>query len=193
MNFDGKKILGIDEAGKGPLAGPVVIAGCVFKPEIDMDRLNKVRDSKKMTEKARNEAFEYIKENSFLSIAIINNKEIDKLGINKAIKKGVKQVYNKLKDKVDITIFDGSWDPVMEKGFYTLVGGDNKVKEISAASVVAKVVRDKIMCEDYAQKYPQYLFEKHKGYGTKEHRDLIKEHGRCEIHRTSFRIKGYDR
>lgn len=185
------KILGIDEVGRGSVAGPLVLGGCVFK-DVDDEYLRKIKDSKKLTPKKREEIFEYLKQHSYCTISIISNIYIDEHGISAAIKKGVREVYDVLKDKADITIFDGNWDPILEQGFITKVNADESIKEVSAASIIAKVSRDRIMSEHYAQQYPQYLFEKHKGYGTKEHRDLIKQYGRCEIHRKSFKIRGYD-
>lgn len=93
--------------------------------------------------------------------------------------------------KFDIAILDGNKDPIEKSNFHTLTDADQYVKEVSAASIIGKVVHDKYMYE-YAKRYPNYLFEKHKGYGTVEHRNLIKEYGRCPIHRKSFKIKGYD-
>lgn len=189
MNF-GSNVLGIDEAGRGPLAGPLVVAGCIFK-DVDEEHLKKIRDSKKMSEKLRNEMFDYLKDHAHLAVSIIHNEQIDQYGIGKAVEEAVREVFYKLRDKASVTIFDGSWDPILEKGFHAMVDADEHVKEVSAASVIAKVTRDRMMIK-YADKYPQYLFEKHKGYGTREHRDLIKQYGRCELHRKSFRIKGYD-
>lgn len=191
MNFKGT-ILGVDEAGRGSLAGPLVVAGCIFK-EVNEEHSKKIHDSKKMSQKLREEMFNYLKSHAHLAVSIISNKEIDEYGISRAVEEGVREVYTKLKDRADLTIFDGNWDPIMEKGFHTLIDADQHIKEVSAASIVAKVTRDKIMSERYAKEYPQYLFEKHKGYGTQEHRDLIKQYGRSEIHRDTFKIKGYDR
>lgn len=190
MNFEGT-ILGCDEAGRGGLAGPLVVAGCIFK-DVDEAHLKKMRDSKKMSPKLREEMFGYLKEHAHLAISIISNKEIDEYGISKAVEEGVREVYTKLKHKADLTIFDGSWDPIVEKGFHTMIDADQHVKEVSAASIVAKVTRDRIMVK-LSEDYPQYLFEKHKGYGTREHRDLIQQYGRSDIHRNTFKIKGYDR
>jgi ribonuclease HII len=190
--WEGKRILAIDEAGRGPLAGPLVVAGCIFKHTIDEEHLAKIRDSKKISEKKRNELFNYIKTHSHFKISIIHSEEIDEIGINGAVERGVREVYETLKHKAVFTIFDGSWDPIIEKGFLVMTDADEHVKQASAASILAKVTRDKIMSEYFAKKYPQYLFEKHKGYGTKEHRELIKQYGRCKIHRKSFKIRGYD-
>ena len=194
------RILGIDEAGqlrltiiilsKGPLAGPVVVGGCIFK-SIDDAHLLKIRDSKKMSKKLREEMYEYLKGHAHCAVSIQSAAKIDKIGISGATALGIEEVYNKLKNKADITIFDGNWDPIKEDGFHTLVKGDDKVKEISAASIIAKVTHDKIL-DNYAKHYPEYAFDEHHGYGTKKHRDSIIEHGRCPIHRRSFKVKGYD-
>lgn len=186
------KILGIDEAGRGPLAGPLVVAGCIFKDSIEEEYIKKIRDSKKMSEKSRNEMFEYLKHHAILKVSIQHSDIIDDIGINGAVEVAVREIYEGLKDQADLTIFDGSWDPIIEKGFIVMTDADAHVKEVSAASVIAKVTRDRLMVDFFSKKYPQYLFEKHKGYGTKEHRDLIKQYGRCEIHRKSFKIRGYD-
>lgn len=187
----GKIVLGIDEAGRGPLAGPVVVAGVIFEDDMDEDELKKIRDSKKMTEKARNRAFDYLIKNAHCAVSIQNADKIDKIGIGKAVATGVLEVYDKLGELADMTIFDGSWDPVETADFHTMIKADNYVKQCAAASVIAKVTHDKIIYK-IAEKYPEYEFDKHKGYGTKRHRELIIEHGRCPEHRVTFKIKGYD-
>lgn len=193
MNWwEGKKILGIDEVGRGSLAGPLVVASCIFTEKIPEEILNKIKDSKKLSIKKREEMFEYLKEHTYHKLEIINSDKVDALGISGAVRLAVNKLYTKAIGKFDISIFDGDWDPVNQDDFFVFSKADDKVKEVSAASIVAKVARDRIMTEHYSIEYPEYLFEKHKGYGTKEHRDLIKEHGRCKIHRKSFKIKGYD-
>lgn len=181
----------IDEAGRGPLAGPVVIAGIVFKDTFDDEHLKKVRDSKKMSEKNRDALYDYIKKNCRCAVSIQNAQVIDHIGISGAVSKGVHEVYEKLKPYSEYTLFDGSWDPVEKDDFFTLVDADDKVKGVGAASIIAKVVHDKIMYK-YAEQYPEYQFDKHKGYGTQLHRDLIIEHGRSPVHRKTFKVKGYD-
>lgn len=166
------------------------MAGVVFK-DVEEEKKLKIRDSKKMSEKARNEMFDYLKKHAHCAISIQNAERIDSIGITGALAEGVREVYNKLKNKAEITIFDGSWDPIEEDGFYTLIDADDKVKEASAASIIAKVVHDRIMYK-YAEKYPEYMFEQHKGYGTKLHREMILEYGRSPIHRKTFKVKGYD-
>lgn len=145
-----------------------------------------------MSEKNRESSFEYLKHHTISKISIIHSEIIDDIGINGAIEVAVAEIYDALKNKAELTIFDGTWDPIVEKGFMTMKDADQHIKQVSAASVIAKVTRDRMMKEFFSKKYPQYLFEKHKGYGTREHRDLIKQYGRCDLHRKSFRIKGYD-
>jgi len=188
---DDRKVLGCDEAGRGPLAGPVIIAGIVFKDGFDEDIKKQIKDSKKLSENKRNELYKYIINNSYYSVKIKSAKNIDEKGIWNCIALSINEIYEELKQYSDITIFDGNQDPVNKLNFNTLINADQYVKEVSAASIVAKVIHDKLMYE-YAKKYPEYLFEKHKGYGTAEHRNLIKEYGKCPIHRKSFKIKGYD-
>jgi ribonuclease HII len=184
-------ILGIDEAGVGPLAGPVVYAGVVFKDGMDEDELKKIRDSKKMSEKQRDLSFAYLIKNTHCAISIQSAETIDKLGITGAKSIALQEVYNKLKDKAEITIFDGNWDPINSPDFNIMIKADDIVKQVAAASVIAKVSHDKVLYE-MAKKYPEYEFDKHKGYGTKRHRELIIEHGKCPEHRQTFNVKGYD-
>jgi ribonuclease HII len=181
-------IAGLDEAGRGPLAGPVVAAAVVITSPDQV--VGTVRDSKRMTENQRNIAFELIKDRSeAFGIGIVSEKEIDKVGIKRAVHDAmmiaVSEVEKKLKHSLDYIIADG--------GIYLLKGydmesinkGDENHYSIAAASVLAKVTRDRIMLE-YAKKYPKYSFDSNVGYGTKQHIKAIKKHGLCDIHRKSF-------
>ncbi|MBU1119952.1 ribonuclease HII [Patescibacteria group bacterium] len=183
-----KIVVGIDEAGRGPLAGPVV-AGCVCitsKKQV----VDSVRDSKKMTERQRNIAFELIKEKSEgYGVGIVEAKRIDKVGIRQAVleamTEAVKETEKMLKEKVEYIIADGGIILIEGYEMESIEKGDLNHYSIAAGSVLAKVTRDRIM-NQYANQFPKYGFEKHMGYGTKLHMDMIKKYGACEIHRLSF-------
>ncbi len=174
------EICGIDEAGRGCVAGPLVVAGCILLKEI-----KGLNDSKKLTPKKREELFDKIKQNSIYHIVFVDNKTIDKKGLSFAIKYALKEIKNTLKAKK--YLFDGNTSFGIE-GIETVIKGDSKIKQISAASILAKVSRDNFMIK-MDKVYPQYNFKKHKGYITKEHISLIKKHGFCEIHRISYKLK----
>ena len=185
------EICGIDEAGRGPIAGPLVVAGCVFKMEKKIENeewFKTLTDSKKLSEKKREELFEVIKKNSLYHIVFVDNKTIDEKGLSFAISFALKEIKNNLKAKR--YLFDGNSNFKVE-GIETIIKGDSKIKEISAASILAKVSRDRFM-KEISKKYPQYKFEKHKGYITKEHINLIKKYGFCDIHRKSYRLKALE-
>ena len=184
-------ICGIDEAGRGPIAGPMVYAGCILneKCKVKNEKWYKIlTDSKKLTQKKREELFEIIKENSIYYIVFKSNDEIDKKGLSKCIKESLIEIKKTLNAKK--YLFDGNSNFGVE-GIETIIKGDEKIKEISAASILAKVSRDRYMIE-MAKKYPEYKFEKHKGYITKEHIELIKKYGFCKIHRKSYRLKALE-
>lgn len=178
-----KYIAGIDEAGRGPLAGPVVVAG-VIMPLDDSDIIDGVNDSKKLSAKKRDMLYDLITEKAIeVQVAIIDNETIDRDNILNATKSGMLQCINgfKLVDRVliDAVKLDAKVATV------SIVHGDALSYSIAAASIIAKVTRDRIMLE-LDRKYPQYNFAKHKGYGTAEHIRLLKEHGPCPIHRRTF-------
>lgn len=181
-------ICGIDEAGRGPLAGPVVAAAVIIESCLN---LNGVRDSKKMTERQRENLFEPIIENCLdYSIQSVDNAYIDNYNILKAVMLAMENCINNLKVKPDIYLIDGNYFKLINNNqnkinFETVVKGDDSVFQISCASVLAKVTRDRIMVK-YDKKYPQYGFKQNKGYGTSMHIDSIKKYGLCEIHRKSF-------
>lgn len=183
-------VAGLDEAGRGPLAGPVV-AGCVVINSFDQV-IPFVRDSKKMTEKKREEAFALITERSLaFGYGIVSAADIDRMGIQKAVLEAMRialeVVEEKLGKRVDYIIADGmNISSIPNYKMDKITQGDLLHYSISAGSVIAKVVRDRIM-HDYAKKYPIYGFEKHVGYGTKYHMDVLKKHGPCIIHRRSFK------
>ena len=186
-------VAGIDEAGRGPLAGPVV-SGAVFIAEKDFKEAKKiksVKDSKKLTEKKRKEVYGNLLKNKKIKwgIGIVSEKVIDKINILEATKlsmiKAVKDLEKKNRIKIDFLILDGKMRLKMGKDQESIIKADDKVFSVSAASIIAKVTRDKIMLR-YDKKYPQYNFKKHKGYGTKEHVEMIIKYGMCPIHRRSF-------
>lgn len=184
-----KYVVGIDEAGRGPLAGPVCAGAVVINPDTELNPL--VRDSKKMTEKHREEVFEYIKENSVgYGIGMVDSHTIDSLGIQQAVRlamiDAIQQVEDMIKCKAQYLIIDGNGVlSIDEYDQEKLVKGDLYHYSISCASILAKVSRDRYM-HDIAKIYPVYGFEKHVGYGTKYHMDMLNTYGPCEIHRRSF-------
>ena len=176
-------LCGIDEAGRGPFAGPLVVAGVVFKNEFYKNI--KLDDSKKLTDKKRENLFDTIKENSFNHIVFKSNKEIDKFGLSLCLKESLQEIMKNIKAKQ--YLMDGNTTFGVENLSF-LVKADAKINEVSAASILAKVTRDRYMIK-MALLYPQYSFEKHKGYGTKIHTEAIIKYGFCEIHRRTFKIK----
>ena len=175
-----KNICGIDEAGRGPLAGPVVVAG-VIMPQDSMI------DSKKVTEKRREKLYDLILDEAIsYSIAVIGHDIIDKINILNATKQGVTEVIDGLDVKPDLILVD-ALQHINTRGipYEPIIKGDAKCYNIAAASIIAKVTRDRIMRE-WDEIYPQYGFISHKGYGTAKHIAAIKEYGLCPIHRRSF-------
>lgn len=178
-----KFIAGVDEAGRGPLAGPVYAAAVILKEGAVIDGIN---DSKKLTEKKREELFDIIIENSVsYAIASVDEKVIDEVNILNATHMAMNDAVGKLKQKADFVLIDGNSIKNMNTPHETVVKGDAKSISIAAASILAKVSRDRYITE-MAEKYPQYGFEKHKGYGTKAHNEAILEHGPSPIHRKTF-------
>ncbi len=189
VNAGYKLVCGIDEAGRGPLAGPVYAAAVILPLGLDVDGLN---DSKKISEKKREQLFDVICEKAVdYSIGIATEQEIDEINILNATFLAMHRAVEGLKTKPDYALIDGNQYPkipfVMEE---TVVKGDAKVMSIAAASILAKVSRDRFMLEK-AKEYPQYQFEKHKGYGTKLHYEMLKEYGPSPIHRMTFLKKLY--
>lgn len=189
VNAGYKLVCGIDEAGRGPLAGPVYAAAVILPLGFEIDGLN---DSKKISEKKREQLFDVICEKAVdYSIGIATEQEIDEINILNATFLAMHRAVEGLKTKPDYALIDGNQYPkipfVMEE---TVVKGDAKVMSIAAASILAKVSRDRFMLEK-AKEYPQYQFEKHKGYGTKLHYEMLKEYGPSPIHRMTFLKKLY--
>lgn len=174
---------GIDEAGRGPLAGPVVAAVVVFKPGTKIEGIN---DSKKLSEAKRDELFNIIKEEALdYGIGIVNNEEIDEYNILNATYMAMKKALNCLKNTPDYLLIDAATIPGIDIAQKPIVKGDSKSISIAAASILAKVTRDNLMYQ-YDDIYPEYGFKGHKGYGTKEHYEAIEGNGITPIHRKSF-------
>ena len=180
-------ICGVDEAGRGPLAGPVCAAAVIFPEGVTVEGVN---DSKKLSPKKRDELFDKIKENALAyNIAFASVDEIEKLNILNAAMLAMKRAVEGLSVKAGFILVDGNKTPYFNDIPCTaVVKGDSKSHSIAAASILAKVTRDRLM-EDLAKKYPEYCFEQHKGYGTKLHREKLLQYGMCEIHRPSFLTK----
>ena len=177
-------ICGVDEAGRGPLAGPVCAAAVILPEDAVIEGLN---DSKKLSEKKREMLYDVIKEKALaFSVAYGTLEEIEELNILQATFIAMNRAIDGLEIKPDFALIDGNRVPKDIKiPCETVVKGDGKSMSVAAASVLAKVTRDRLMLEN-DKKYPEYNFKKHKGYGTKEHTELIKKYGPCEIHRISF-------
>lgn len=178
-----KPLCGIDEAGRGPLAGSLVIAGVVLIGSVEG-----LMDSKKLSEKRREALYEAIIQNSRYHIAVFSALQIDQMGISKCLRLGLEQIQRHLSDCT--YLYDGNTTFGVQN-LQTMVKADDKVAEVSAASILAKVTRDREMIA-LSKQYPHYGFEKHKGYGTKAHIQALREYDRCEVHRKSFRVKGLD-
>ena len=183
-----KIVCGCDEAGRGPLAGDVFAAAVVFDENTVIEGIN---DSKKLTEKKREKLFDEIKEKAlYWSIKTATVEEIEKLNILNCAMLAMKRAVEDLPVKPDICLIDGNKTPQLEEKVIAVVGGDAKSQCIAAASILAKVARDRYMLE-LAEQYPQWQFEKHKGYGTKLHYEMLDKHGASPIHRPSFLKKYY--
>lgn len=173
-------LCGIDEAGRGPLAGPLVMAGVILHNSIAG-----LNDSKKLSEKKRDILFDLILANSTFHIVRFTAQHIDNLGLSACLKTGLEEIMDQL--NAEDYLFDGN-SKFGVSGLRTLVKADALIPEVSAASILAKVTRDREMVQLDAA-YPAYGFAEHKGYGTASHVQAIREHGHCEIHRKSFKLK----
>lgn len=177
-----KLVLGLDEAGRGPLAGPVVVAGVILKPNLYHPDLN---DSKKLTAKKRNLLFNWIIDHAYqVDVEILSEKEIDASNIYACAQLGMQRIADKSKASC---VLSDAMPLICGCDFQAIIKGDQKSVSIAAASIIAKVIRDDIMAI-YDRLYPQYGFKKHKGYPTKAHYQAIKECGVCEIHRKTFKL-----
>ncbi len=210
-------IIGVDEAGRGPLAGPVVASAVMLKKNFQFpsnhqmeisndDTLNKkekkensnlwdlVRDSKTLSEKQREQSYKFVEENFYVGVGVCNEKTIDRINILEASFLAMKSAINDLQTKnrnlkfgkCKVLVDGNKQIPNFSGEQEAIVQGDKKVKSIAAASIIAKVTRDKIM-KEYDIKYPSYGFAKHKGYGTKIHMEALQKFGPCKIHRQSFK------
>ena len=173
---------GIDEAGRGPLAGPLVVAGVIL-----LEDIQNLADSKVLSEKKREKLFDEIKQKSKYHIVFKSAKQIDDLGISFCIKESILEIMKTLQNDASSFLMDGNTNFGIEN-LQKEIKADAKYKEVSAASILAKVSRDRFM-DSISENYPEYNFKKHKGYGTKAHVDAIKEFGRSDIHRFSFKLK----
>lgn len=182
-------ICGVDEAGRGPLAGPVCAAAVILPQGIEIEGLN---DSKKLTDKKRRELYDVICEKAIAyGIAFADHKEIDEINILQATFLAMRRAVEQLSVKPQLALVDGNRDPLLEGiEVKTIVKGDSLSASIAAASILAKVTRDRYM-EEQAEIYPQYGFSVHKGYGTKAHYAALTQYGACPIHRMSFLKKFY--
>ena len=177
------RIAGIDEAGRGTLAGPVVAAAVVLKKGLKIDGL---RDSKQVPAKEREILFHEIRSSSVdIGIGVVGNEEIDRLNILIATKLSMRLAVEKLSAPPDILIIDALSLPSVPIRQLSPIKGESVSASVAAASIIAKFTRDTIML-DYHRQYPDYNFEKHKGYSTKEHLEMIRLHGPCPIHRKTF-------
>ncbi len=197
-------IVGIDEVGRGPLAGPVVAGACAIKNisdfgvECDRGDWKLIRDSKLLSQKQREETFEFVREKFFVGVGKCSPKAIDEINILQATFLAMKKAFDALEKEIDksdiytdaemmMVIIDGNQLlPNFNREQSTLSKGDQISKTIAASSIIAKVVRDKMM-EEYDKKYPEYGFARHKGYGTKIHIEALQKHGATPIHRKSFK------
>ena len=186
INENIKIVCGVDEAGRGPLAGPVVAAACILPYGLIIEGLD---DSKKLTEKKREKLFDIIIQNAIdYSIASASVEEIEEINILNAAMLAMKRAIEGLKIKPDLALIDGNTSRGFTVPTKTVVGGDATSQSIAAASILAKVTRDRL-CYDFDKEYPEYGFAKHKGYGTKQHTEAIKTYGVTPIHRPSFLVK----
>ena len=182
-------ICGVDEAGRGPLAGPVCAAAVLLPDHLEIPGLN---DSKKLSDKKRRELFPVIKERAIAyGIAFASEKEIDEINILQATFLAMQREIDQLEGKAKFALIDGNREKDFGLPVMTVVKGDSRSANIAAASVLAKVTRDLYM-EELAETYPEYGFEIHKGYGTKAHYAALTEHGACPAHRQSFLKKFYE-
>lgn len=182
-------IAGVDEAGRGPLAGPVVAAAVIFPPDYLNDQIN---DSKQLSAKKREYLYEVIKNDALaVGVGVTDADVIDHINILQASLLSMREAVLELEHLPDFLLIDGLHKIQMPVAQKPLIKGDTLSVSIAAASIIAKVSRDRIM-EMYHRQFPQYNFLRNKGYGTKDHREAIKEYGMCKIHRRSFHLKNFD-
>jgi ribonuclease HII len=183
--FFGKIIVGVDEAGRGPLAGPVVAAAVV----VDQNNIIKgIRDSKKMSKIQREDIYHHITSNYLWSVGIVGSSEIDEINILQATMKACRTAVEALEIAADTVLVDGNMK-FGDQRFISIIKGDDKSVSIAAASIIAKVTRDRLMY-DLSNEFPEYKWRQNLGYGTKEHMEAIIKHGQSVHHRKSFKVKG---
>lgn len=176
-------ICGVDEAGRGPLAGPVVVAACILPPFLRIDGIN---DSKQLSAKKRSELYKIIVKNAIAyKIVFVSERDVDELNIYQATKKGMLEAIAGLPETPDYALIDAMPLGELQIPHDSIIHGDARCASVAAASILAKVVRDEYM-EKMDVKYPNYGFRKHKGYGTKAHIEALEKYGPCEIHRKTF-------
>ena len=199
-------VCGVDEAGRGPLAGPVCAAAVILPKDVQIDGLN---DSKKLTGKKRRELFDVITASAVsYGIALVDEKTIDEINILQATFRAMRQAVDGLTRPADFVYVDGNRSQGLDLPHECVVSGDAKIPSVAAASIIAKVTRDRLMRQfasilakvsrdrfitKIAEKYPEYGFEKHKGYETRAHDEALLAHGPCPIHRMSFLKKFYEK
>lgn len=188
---DGYKwICGVDEAGRGPLAGPVCAAAVILPRGLDIPGLD---DSKKLSDRRRRELYDVITgAAAAYAIALVDQERIDEINILQATFRAMEEAVSKLSPQPDLALVDGNREPALSMPCETIVGGDGKCASIAAASILAKVTRDRLM-EELDRQYPEYGFAVHKGYGTRRHYEALRQYGPCPIHRRSFLKKFYAR
>lgn len=181
-----KDVCGVDEAGRGPLAGPVCAAAVILPENTIIEGVN---DSKKLSEKKREALFDVIKEQALsYSIAFASVEEIEEMNILNATMLAMKRAVEGLDVKADYAMIDGNRLPKLDIDSEFIIKGDAKSMSIACASILAKVSRDRLLYK-YAEEFPEYFFDKHKGYGTKVHVEALKKYGPCKYHRLSFLTK----
>lgn len=185
---DIRYVAGVDEAGKGPLAGPVVAAAVIFGKDAFIPFIN---DSKKLTGARREKLFERIQSQALgVSVGLVISSEIDRINILQATHEAMRKAVNSLPIRPGFVLIDGKPVPEFPAPGRAIIGGDRKCFSIAAASIIAKVTRDRIM-EEYDIAYPLYGFAQNKGYGTRQHVHALRQHGPCPIHRISFQVSGW--
>lgn len=184
-----KSIAGLDEVGRGPLAGPVVAAAVILPPAYHNGEIN---DSKKLSPAKRTRLYHIILQDVLaVGLGLVEPEVIDQINILQATLMAMGKAVASLQQKPDHLLIDGIHRLALPISQEAIIKGDSKSISIAAASIIAKVTRDMIM-DEYHQQYPQYNFQKNKGYGTKEHEEAIRTHGQCAIHRRSFRLKSLE-
>ncbi len=185
MNESTRLIAGVDEAGRGALAGPVVACSVTFKPTFNAHDI--LDDSKKLTEEKRYKIFNEIQSHIYLGTGIVSHRYINRTNILQATLVAMRKAINKMPIKIDHAIIDGNRIPRVDVSCAALIKADTTIPEVKAASICAKVIRDRLMIK-YNRIYTRYAFDGHKGYGTKQHYESLHEHGHCAIHRVEFNL-----